>query len=74
MEINQLKIYYEVKTVVELTEEQNERLKKLVEQMKQKQENQDWNERKALEFLTMIRSPEFWDIQLNLFEKMVQDL
>lgn len=74
MKINQMKIYYEVKTVVELTEEQNERLKKLIEQMKQKQEDQNWNERKALEFLTMIRSPEFWDIQLNLFEKMIQEL
>lgn len=74
MEINKLKIYYEVKTVVELTEEQNERLKKLVEQVKQKQEGEGWNERKALEFLTMIRSPEFWNIQLDLFEKMVQEL
>ncbi len=66
-----MKVYYEVKTIVELTEEQNERLKKLVAQMKQK--SQDWNERKALEFITMVRCPEFWDIQLNFLEHTIQN-
>ncbi len=66
-----MKVYYEVKTIVELTEEQNERLKKLVEQMKQKDQN--WNERKALEFITMVRCSEFWDIQLNFLEHTIQN-
>lgn len=61
---------YEVKTVVELTEEQHERLKRLVKQAQVK--GCKWTEKEALEFLTMVRCPEFWDIQLNLFENIIQ--
>lgn len=66
-----MRVYRNVQTVVELTEEQHERLKSLVKQAQEK--GQKWSEKNALEFLTMIRSPEFWDIQLNFFEKIIQN-
>lgn len=61
---------YEVKTIVELTEEQQKRLKDLVKQAHKK--GIKWNEKETLEFLTMIRCPDFWDIQLNMFEGIIQ--
>ncbi len=63
---------YEVKTVVELTEKQCERLKGLVKQARKK--NIQWSEEETLQFLTTIRSPEFWDIQLNFYENMIQKI
>ena len=63
---------YEVKTVVELTEKQRERLKKLVKQARKK--NIQWSEEETLQFLTTIRAPEFWDIQLNFYENMIQKI
>lgn len=67
-----MRVYRDVKTVVELTEEQHERLKNLVKQAQAK--DAGWAEKRALEFLSMIRCPDFWDIQLNLFEKaIIQD-
>lgn len=64
-----MRVYRDVKTVVELTEKQHIRLKNLVKQAQTK--DAGWTEKKALEFLCMIRCPEFWDIQLNLFEKAI---
>lgn len=64
-----MRVYRDVHTVVELTEEQHERLKNLVKQANDKGGN--WTEKGALEFLTMIKCPEFWDIQLNFFEKAI---
>lgn len=67
-----MRVYRDVKTVVELTEEQHERLKNLVKQAQAK--DAGWTEKRALKFLSMIRCPDFWDIQLNLFEKaIIQD-
>lgn len=66
-----MRVYKDVRTVIELTEEQSDRLKKLIKQANRK--GQKWTEKDALEFLTMIRSPEFWDIQLNFFEKIIQN-
>lgn len=63
---------YEVKTVIRLTEEQHERLKDITKRANWK--GCDWNEKEALEFLAMIRCPDFWDIQLNLFEHIVQEI
>lgn len=67
-----MRVYKDVQTIVELTEEQNDRLKNLVRQAQAKGKN--WGEKETLEFLTMIRCPEFWDIQLNAYEKMIQNL
>lgn len=64
-----MRVYRDVHTVVELTEQQHERLKSLVKQAQTK--DSDWTEKKALEFLSMIRCPDFWDIQLNFFEKAI---
>lgn len=64
-----MRVYRDVHTVVELTEQQHERLKSLVKQAQVK--DAGWTEKKALEFLCMVRCPEFWDIQLNLFEKAI---
>ena len=63
---------YEVKTVLELTDKQHKRLKKLVRQARKK--NIQWSEEETLQFLTTIRSPEFWDIQLNFYENMIQKI
>lgn len=67
-----MRVYKDVKTIVELTEEQHDRLKSLIKQANQK--GQKWTEKDALEFLTMIRCPQFWDIQLNAYEKMIQQI
>lgn len=67
-----MRVYRDVQTIVELTEEQHERLKSLVKQAQAK--GKDWNEKETLEFLTMLRCPEFWDIQLNTYEKIIQKL
>ena len=65
-------IYSQVETIVELTKEQDKRLKDLVKQARKK--GCKWNEKETLEFLTMIRNPQFWDIQLNMYDDMVQKL
>lgn len=64
-----MRVYKDVKTIIELTEEQHERLKNLVKLARDK--GQKWTEQEALEFLTMVRCPEYWDIQLNFFEKAI---
>lgn len=64
-----MRVYRDVHTVVELTEEQHERLKSLIKEANDK--GGKWTEKKALELLTMIRCPEYWDIQLNFFEKVI---
>ena len=63
---------YEIKTVLELTDKQRKRLKKLVRQARKK--NNQWSEEEPLQFLTTINSPEFWDIQLNFYENMIQKI
>lgn len=64
-----MRVYRDVHTVVELTEEQRERLKSLIKEANDK--GGKWTEKKALELLTMVRCPEYWDIQLSMFEKAI---
>lgn len=64
-----MRVYKDVHTIVELTEEQHTRLKNLVKEANDK--GGKWTEKNALEFLCMIRCPEYWDIQLNFFEKAI---
>ena len=63
---------YEVKTVLVLTDKQRERLKELVKQARKKKIQ--WSEEETLQFLTTIRCPEFWDIQLDFYENMIQKI